>query len=172
MREHERPDNRAVCRRDEATAPSPWPAPRGRGDAGPGPAPPGAADALAGPDPPDHRRLPARARLLGLPAFYLLHPLAALALAATAAFAFGIVADQVEGRPGGDLAALAAPVVLLWPSAYTLGQFTSDFFLAQMFGLTCLLGALYWVRGRSPLAPIGLVALGAGLVFSYPTLLP
>src|SRR5207248_4349313 len=112
------------------------------------------------------------ARLLGLPAFYLLHPLAALALAATAAFAYGIVADQVEDRPGGDLAALAAPAVLLWPAAYTLGQFTGDFFLGQMFGLTCLIGALYWASDRSPLALIGLVALGAGLVFSYPSLLP
>ncbi|HEY3110128.1 MAG TPA: hypothetical protein VGL23_15295 [Chloroflexota bacterium] len=97
---------------------------------------------------------------------------AELALAATAAFAYATVAEGVEGRPGGDLAALAAPVALLWPAAYTLGQFSSDFFLGQMFGLACLIGALYWARGRSPLALIGLVALGTGLVFSYPTLLP
>src|SRR5207248_4559527 len=34
------------------------------------------------------------------------------------------------------------------------------------------IGALYWASDRSPLALIGLVALGAGLVFSYPSLLP
>jgi hypothetical protein len=112
------------------------------------------------------------ARLIGAPAFYLLHPLAAVVLATTAAFAYALAAELSAGRAGGDLAALAGPAALLWPAAYTLGQFTSDFFLAQMFGLMCLVGALYWARAPGRLAPVALVALGAGLVFSYPTLLP
>jgi hypothetical protein len=117
-----------------------------------------------------HLPIALAARWLGFASPYLLHPFATLYLALLAAFAYALVAEL-----GHRWVALVAVPVLLWPAAYTLGAIAHDFFLAQLFGVACLVAAAYWATARRRIGQAALPPLvlsGVGLLFSYPSLLP
>lgn len=116
------------------------------------------------------------AHALRLPPIYVMQPVVALVLAYTVVFGYAIVSELGADRVGCHVLAQTSLAAFLGPVSYTIGQFTRDFYLTQMFGIACLFGLWYWVvyytrrPGYLPLVPM--IGLGFALVVTYPTLLP
>jgi hypothetical protein len=115
------------------------------------------------------------AHATGIDPLHLIFPFAAVPLACTATFAYATITELIPGRRANLIAGLVVPLYL-WPYAYTMGQFTRDFYLTEMLGIAAVLGLIYWIgwyaRSGRRLAAVPLVGLGAVLIVTYPTLLP
>ncbi len=116
------------------------------------------------------------AQALQLPTILLMHPTAALAVAITVLFAYAVTTEMTEDTALSHGLAMVVLLVYFWPVAYTIGQFTRDFFLTQTLGVAYLVGLWYWmiryVRNSGRLALVPIILLGVSLVFTYPTLIP
>jgi len=113
----------------------------------------------------------ALARATGSEPLAWLHLVAALLVGAQAAFAYAVASELL---PEQRWRAIVVLPLFLWAGDYTLGQVTRDFFLPQTYAMACLMGFWYWVvryRGQADrVGLIGMVSLGVGTLFSYPTL--
>jgi hypothetical protein len=122
-----------------------------------------------------HIAAAALAGWLRVDALRVLFPLTAAFAAVKAgivyALALRIIADRGE-RPGVALYALAAPVLLLVPSAHTLGSLFHFFFYAQVvsetFAVAMVLAAMTWARTGDRRHLWLASACAAGVFLSWP----
>ena len=112
------------------------------------------------------------ADLLRIDALRVLVPIAALAFAIKAGIVYVLAVRILPDRPGSAIQALAAPILLLVPAAYTLGSFFQFFFFAQVvsetFAIGMLLAVMMWMRTRRR-RDLALFAIyGVGVSLAWP----
>jgi len=118
---------------------------------------------------------------LRVDALRVLFPLTAAFVAVKAGVVYALalrVIDQWDqrdprgARPGAALVAVAAPVLLLVPSAYTLGSFFHFYFYAQVvsetFAVAMVLAAIAWARTGDRRHLWLASACAAGVFLSWP----
>ena len=122
-----------------------------------------------------HIAAAALAGWLRVDALRLLFPLTAAFAAVKAGVIYTLalrVIDERGERPGAALYALAAPVLLLVPSAYALGSFLHFYFFAQVvsetFAIAMVLAAMTWARTGDRRHLWLASACGVGVVLSWP----
>jgi hypothetical protein len=111
-----------------------------------------------------------------VPSIAPLYPVAALCLTASGLFAYGTTVTALRHRSNRQIYGLIGAALWLMAYRYTIGEFTSDFFLTQMFGQVWLLALQYWLcrmaASWETKYVIPILSASTALMFSYPTWLP
>jgi len=109
---------------------------------------------------------------LRVDALRVLFPVTAVFVAVKAGLVFILALRALPARPASALHALAAPVLLLVPAAFTIGSFFQFYFYAQVvsetFALAMVLAAIAWARTLESRYAWLAAASGVGVVLSWP----
>ena len=109
---------------------------------------------------------------LRVDALHVLLPVTAVFVAVKAGLVYLLALRALPVRPASTVHALAAPVLLLVPAAYTIGSFFQFFFYAQVvsetFALAMVVAALAWARTGEVRGLWLAAACGVGVVLSWP----
>jgi hypothetical protein len=122
--------------------------------------------------PGSHIMAAAVADWLRVDALRALLPVTAAFVAMKVGIVYALAVRIIGPRPHAAVLALAAPILLLVPSAYVLGSFFQFFFFAQVvsetFALALVLAIVNWTREGRP-REVWLAAAGAvGVFLSWP----
>lgn len=102
----------------------------------------------------------------------VIFPLTAAFVAIKIGIVYVVALRLMPAAPGAALRALAAPVLLLVPSAYVLGSFFEFYFYAQLvsetFAVAMVVFAIGWMRTRSVVALWLASACAVGVFLAWP----
>ena len=109
---------------------------------------------------------------LGVDPLRVLFPVTAAFVAVKAGVVYALALRLIPAVRGAAIAALAAPILLLVPSAYVIGAFFKFYFYSQVvsetFAIAMVLAAIGWMRTGLRVHLWFAAACGVGIVLSWP----